>query len=226
MSRTPEEQKAFEKEIEAAARGAEIVVARFLAAAAPEKPAASTPARATPSRAFQEAFGSGIDTPKPTRASAASVDTIGNLIAATEMEDSIKRIARAGARDPLAGEQALLNELKSNPDLMAKFGARPAQNGRSQSLGNLDLNGDGNYSSREGMAIAATINAMQANRSHADIAEALDTKGFRERATAIMKDISADLDPRVHEAERPRSAPDCTQKGGFLIPRPKGCPAR
>lgn len=216
-------------EAEIAADNAEKVAKAALAAAS-EKPASLTPARATPSRAFQEAFGSGITPPNPTMVRPVNADPIGDLIATTEMEDSIKTIARASVRSPLAGEQALLNELQSNPDLMAKFGARPARDGRAQSLGNLDLNGDGNYTSREGMAIAATINAMQSNRSHADIAEALDTKGFRERATAAMRDMSTDLDPRVHEAGRPlpspASTPDCTQKGGFLIPRPKGCPPR
>lgn len=213
-------------EAEIAADDAEkVAAAAQRAAAAPEQP---TRRPGAPSKAFQEAFGNGIDTPRPTNAGG-RVDEIGNLIASLDMENSIKTIARASAQNSVAGEQALLNELNSNPDLMAKFGAHPARNGRPQSLGNLDLDGDGNYSSIEGQAIAATINAMQVNRSHADIASALGSKGFRERATAIMREmesatsLSADMDPRVHEAGRPMPTPDCTQKGGFLIPRPKGC---
>lgn len=189
-------------------------------AAAPEKPVASTPARAASSRAFQEAFGNGIDTPKPIKAS-----VIANVppAALSEVENSIKTIARAGSKSPEAGEQALRNALKSNPKLMAEFGARFTKDGKLQSLGNLDLDGDGKRSSLEDKAIAAAITDMQANRSYADIAQALDTKGFRERTTLELNAlIASEYHKKPQTTSTEVAEVSCPRVPLRIIPCPKG----
>ncbi len=192
--------------------------------------AASAPAALRPGE-FEAAF-SEFSTSKPTTVRAPSTATTPVAAASapaalSPLETTIKTIARAGARSPLEGEQALASALKSNPELVKQFGAQFGSDGKLKSLGNLDLDGDGKRSRFEDQAIAVTIGNMQANRSYADIAQALDTKGFRERATL---ELNALIESEFHKKpEKPTTdvaESSCPRVPFRIIPCPKGGQSR
>lgn len=90
------------------------------------------------------------------------------------------------------GAQRLTDELAANPAFMRALGAHPAANGKPQSLGALDLDGDGKSLTTDRMALAAAIDERRTRgESIEQIAKELGDNSLVRRAASIMQAIDS-----------------------------------